>query len=135
MLWGLLQSTHTTKMKSISQSTTDLWANIGFGHILQSVGHLESNLDQKLISFSSPIRDSTCKTKLKYLYQFLRYFGNRQTNKQTDRHRQKHYLRPERRAITIHVVSTVLLHNLFYTSKSPTFLKPKDKFPADKVFL
>jgi len=28
------------------------------------------------------MKDSTCKTKLKYLHRFLRYFGNRQTNRQ-----------------------------------------------------
>jgi len=38
--------------------------------------------------------------KLKYLHRFLRYFGNRRTDKQTDRRRQKHYLLPEWRAIT-----------------------------------
>jgi len=85
MFLGLLQSTHTQNMKSISQSSTNLWANIGFRHILQSVGYLESDIDQKLISSSPAMKDSTCKTKLKYLHRFLKYFGNRWTGKQTDR--------------------------------------------------
>jgi len=48
-----------------------------------SVSHLELDLDQKLISSSPSMKDSTCKTKL-YLHQFLRYYGNRQTDRQTD---------------------------------------------------
>jgi len=43
--------------------------------MLQSVGHLESDLNQKLISSSPLMGDSCCKTRLKYLDQCLRYFG------------------------------------------------------------
>jgi len=43
--------------------------------MLQSVGHLESDLDQKLISSSPLMGDSCCEIGLKYLDQCLRYFG------------------------------------------------------------
>jgi len=80
--------------KTWSQFSTNLWANIGFQHILLSVSHFESVLDQKLTSSSPTTKDSWCKTKLKYLDWLLIYFGTRQTDKQThkkNRHRQKHY--------------------------------------------
>jgi len=73
----------STLMEGSCWSSTNLWANIGFGHILWSVGHLEPDLDQKFISSSPPMKYSTCETKLKYLHQFLRYFGDRQKDKQT----------------------------------------------------
>ena len=57
----------------------------GFVYSLRSVGHLKSDLNQNLISTSPCMGDFYCKRKLKYVYRFLRYDGNRQTNKQTDR--------------------------------------------------
>jgi len=61
-----------------------------------SVSHLELDLDQKLISSSPSMKDSTCKTKL-YLHQFLRYYGNRQTDRQTDKQTQVKTLSPPER--------------------------------------
>jgi len=43
--------------------------------MLQSVSHLELDLDQKLISSSPLMGDSCCEIRLKYLDQCLRYFG------------------------------------------------------------
>jgi len=43
-LWG----TNSLILKTISQSSTELWPKIGFNHIWRSVGHLESDvLDKK----------------------------------------------------------------------------------------
>jgi len=79
ILWDMLcrypKCTYTQNLRSISQSSTKIWAKIGFVYMLRSVGHLESNLDQKLISSSPLMGDSCCKTRLKYLDRFLRYFG------------------------------------------------------------
>jgi len=51
-LWGLTKPTYTPNLKSISQSRTEVWPNIGFKHILRSVGHLESDDLEKQVSFS-----------------------------------------------------------------------------------
>jgi len=43
----LFRGTNAQNLKSISQSSTDLWPKIGFDHIWQSVGHLElDNLEK-----------------------------------------------------------------------------------------
>jgi len=39
LFWGA----NTQNLKSVSQSSTELWAKIGFDHIWQSIGHLESD--------------------------------------------------------------------------------------------
>ena len=72
------------KCKSISHSSLKLW------QLLWSVSHLESYVDQHFISSSPCIRDFFCRRKLihVYFFLFLRYVGNRQTDRQTDRCKQ-----------------------------------------------
>ena len=71
----------------------------GFLYMLQSVGHLELDLNQNVISSSPFMRDISCKWKSKYVYRFFRYVGagNRRTDRQTDRQKQARTLSPARK--------------------------------------
>jgi len=63
---------HTKFKVNITIQYKDMGKNRFRIHV--AVG-LESDLDQRLISSSPLMVDSCCKTRLKYLDWFLRYFG------------------------------------------------------------
>ena len=95
---GLSEFYHQKICKSISQSSPKLWPKRCFVHT------------RSLINSSPCMRDASCKRKLKYVHWFLRYVGNKQTNRQTDRYRQKHYLPPEGRRATTSIIFVINLY-------------------------